>query len=621
MSTEHPQLGFTVDDWQKAVVSGAVGIADFERWFRSLDAADPAWIYIAPWEEVAAQFGALLDRVRAAGGDVAELPLYGVPFAVKDNIDVGGWPTTAACPAFLYTAERDAVVVERLKAAGAIVVGKTNMDQFATGLVGTRSPYGVVPSAFHPEYIAGGSSSGSASVVTRGLVPFSLGTDTAGSGRVPAAFGNIVGLKPTRGLFSTRGVVPACRTLDCVSVFAHTVADAALVAGVMREFDAADPYSRTLPLTTPTLESVKPRIGVFEPLEFFGDELASLAYRESLELLAMDGFEVSSVAAKPFYELARLLYAGSWVAERSLTCGKLLDGPAEDLDPVVRGILEPARALTAEDAFRSEYRRAELATQIQQAFVGLDAILVPTTGTTYKIEEVRRDPIGTNARLGTYTNFTNLSDLCGVAVPGRFREDGLPTGLTFLGPAFSDLRLLGLAERAHRLMGVTRGATGLPLPDRGALDAATRKDGSAKDSGAGDGRVGESWVRVAVVGAHLSGMALNYQLTARGARLVAATKTSERYRLFLLPGTQPLKPGLMRVQKGSAIALEVWEIPVAAFGAFAAEVPAPLGIGNLELADGTWVKGFICEPWGFEGAQDISAYGGFAAYLEHGRLS
>lgn len=607
MSTENPQLGFTVDDWREAVVSGAVGTAEFERWFRSLDAADPAWIYIAPWEVVASQLSALLERMEAVGAEATELPLCGVPFAVKDNIDVGGWPTTAACPAFLYTAERDAVVVERLRAAGAIVVGKTNMDQFATGLVGTRSPYGVVPSAFHSEYIAGGSSSGSASVVTRGIVPFTLGTDTAGSGRVPAAFGNIVGLKPTRGLFSARGVVPACKTLDCVSVFAHTVADAALVAGVLRDFDAADPYSRAFPSAGLAPTPAMPCIGVFEPLEFFGDELAERAYRESLDLLTQDGFEITSVSAEPFYELARLLYAGPWVAERSLTCGELLDGPAENLDPVVLEILKPARALTAEDAFRSEYRRAELAAEIQRAFVGLDAILVPTTGTTYKIEEVGRDAIGTNARLGTYTNFTNLSDLCGVAVPGRFREDGLPTGLTFLGPAFSDLRLLGLAERAHRLMGVTRGATGLLLPSGREVSASA----SAKEPG--------TWVRVAVVGAHLSGMALNHQLTSRGAWLVSVTKTSERYRLFLLPGTRPLKPGLMRGEKGFAIALEVWEMPVAAFGVFAAEVPAPLGIGNLELADGTWVKGFICEPWGLEEAQDISSYGGFAAYLEHSR--
>lgn len=604
MSQEYPELGWTIEEWRGAFVSRRIGIRQIESWFRAISSTDPAWIYLASWEEVRARYEALLTRMESLGADAVSLPLAGVPFAVKDNIDVAGFPTTAACPAFRYVASVDATVVERLQEAGAIVIGKTNMDQFATGLVGTRSPYGVVPSAFRSEYISGGSSSGSARVVTAGIVPFSLGTDTAGSGRVPAAFGNIVGLKPTRGTFSTSGVVPACRTLDCVSVFALTVADAAEVSNLLRKFDDRDPYSRQFPEFQPGGLSESPRIGVLDPLEFYSDSAAERAYQESLQRLIADGFVTTQVSSVPFYELAKLLYAGPWVAERSLVAGRLLEEAPAAMDPVVAGILRPAREWSAEEAFRAEYRRAELAAQIQRSFADLDAILVPTTATIYTIAEVREDPVKTNARLGTYTNFTNLSDLCGVAVPGRFREDGLPTGLTFLGPAFSDERLLKLGARAHAAMEVPLGATGRALSrERGKSSAAFRP----KET---------ELVKVAVVGAHLSGMALNSQLTARGARLVAATTTAERYRLFLLPGSQPLKPALMRVEKGFAIALEVWELEVAAFGELVLDVPPPLGIGSVQLADDSWVKGFICEPWGLEGAEEISAYGGFAAYLE-----
>ncbi len=603
MTNLDPESGWTIDEWRDAFISGALSLHSFQEWHRRIDAADPAWIHLAPWDEVAARLQALLELIRSGGESASTLPLCGVPFAVKDNIDVGGWPTTAACPAFSYVAERDATVVAQLKKAGAIVIGKTNLDQFATGLVGTRTPYGVVTSAFRENYLAGGSSSGSASLVTRGVVPFTLGTDTAGSGRVPAAFGNIVGLKPTRGLFSTRGVVPACRTLDCVSIFAHTVSDAARVAEVLSHFDPKDPYSRSRIEHHRTPSSL-PRVGVLEPLEFFGDAEAERAYRESLERLETDGFELRPVDSRPFFELAELLYAGPWVAERALTAGSLVEQLPSKMDPVVLGILRPAGKLSAEDAFRYEYRRAELASSIQQSFRGLDATIVPTTPTTYTLEDVRREPIETNARLGTYTNFTNLADLCAVAVPARFRRDGLPTGLTFLGPAMSDQLLLPLADRAHRLMDVPMGATKRPLPPN---------EVSGRSPTSSDSKT--TRVKVAVVGAHLSNMPLNHQLTDRGAHLVSSTTTASRYRLFLLPGSKPLKPGLLRVAHGVSIVVEVWEMSHHAFGEFTAEVPPPLGIGSVELVDSTWVKGFICEPYALEGAQEISSFGGFSAYL------
>ena len=620
-----PAPGWTILDWRKAAVSGELSEHDYLVWFSQFSEADPAWIHCASEEEVLAQLSSLWPQANGARESKTDLPLFGVPFAVKDNIDVKGWPTTAACPAFSYVAEQDATVVRLLRSAGAIVCGKTNLDQFATGLVGTRSPYGVVPSAFNADFIAGGSSSGSASLVTRGLLPFTLGTDTAGSGRVPAAFGNVVGLKPTRGTVSTRGVVPACRTLDCVSVFALTAGDAAVIGDVVREFDVLDDYARSFPASAwpekgedPRALRAAPRVGILQPLEFFGDVLAQTAFEQSLDRLEGQGWKFSPVDAAPFYALAELLYGGPWVAERSLTAEHVLRSNGE-LDPAVRSILEPARSITAEQGYRSEYARAELARKIQLSFEGIDAVLVPTTPTTFRIDEVSADPLGTNARLGTYTNFTNLADLSAVAVPGCFRADGLPAGITLLGPALAELVLLRLADQAQRAMDVPLGATQLSFADASSVRAslAANEHGSHELPHPAPARA----IQVAVVGAHLSGMALNHQLTQRGARLVRATKTAPRYRLFLLAHCEPEKPGLLRVEGGSSIAVEVWEMSISAFGSFACDVPAPLGIGNVELLDGSWVKGFICEPCGFERATDITECGGFAEYLRQRETS
>lgn len=597
-----PRPGWTIEDWRGAVASGQLHEERYVAFFERLGGRDPAWIFRAPAAAIVEQLRALRARPGAA-----ELPLCGVPIAVKDNIDVAGWRTTAACPQFAYMAEHDAHVVHQLREAGAIFVGKTNLDQFASGLVGTRSPYGIVTNAFDGDYISGGSSSGSASVVAKGWVPVALGTDTAGSGRVPAAFNNIVGLKPSKGLLSTRGLVPACRTLDCVSIFALTVDDAEKTFQILAHFDPLDPYARCVALAE--AEPLVPsniRLGVPDPLLFFEDSLARRAFEETRDLIQAQGVSIVPVDFAPFSALAALLYQSSWVAERALVAKSILHGPAEWMDPSVRTILQAAAGRSAEQAFEDEYRRAELARQINEVLGSLNALLVPTTPTIYRVSDVAADPLGTNSRLGTYTNFTNLADLSGLAIPGHMRADGLPAGITLLGRAFADRRLAQLGRWIEGLDAGTLGAT-----ERRQVDVPR----AARPSVAGVALDADSWVDVAVVGAHLSGMALNHQLTSRGGRLVLVSKTSAHYRMYLLPGTVPAKPGLERVDDGAQIALEVWRLSLEQFGAFVREVPPPLGIGSVELEDGRWVKGFICEHAALLGAQDITSYGGFRAYL------
>lgn len=541
-------------------------------------------------------------RLQAVASDRTKLPLYGIPFAVKDNIDVAGFETTAACPAYAYLPQHDAEVVRRLRAQGAIVIGKTNMDQFATGLVGTRSPYGVVTSPFDERYISGGSSSGSASVVARGLVPFALGTDTAGSGRVPAAFNNIVGWKPTRGAWSTSGVVPACRTLDCVSVFTLTVADAQTVAHVIEAFDATDPYSRPRPQQRSDDPAAAhrrpPRLGLPDELDFCGDDKAKVAFDAALMELQQLGAEIEPVSFDAFRELARLLYEGPWVAERLTVVQPLLATP-DAVEPVVRGIVRQGKDFSAVQAFQYEYRRAALSRAIATALDGLDALIVPTTPTTFTIEQVAADPVGTNSRLGKYTNFTNLADLCGLAVPGPFREDGLPAGITLLAPAWHESKLAVLGRRLEAALALPRGATQRPFTPN-PQDTPPAQHGH----------------QLAVVGAHLSGLALNRELRTLGASLVEATRTSANYRLYVLPNTTPEKPGMVRESGGASISVEVWRLSSEAFARFVSAIPSPLGIGNIELEDGRWVKGFLCEAFAVKGATEITRFGGFRQYLE-----
>ncbi|MEN4922396.1 allophanate hydrolase [Achromobacter spanius] len=598
-ATQKSPAGWTIAHWQAAYRDGAQPEALLAGYAGTAGSPeDNAWIRRVDRALLDEQLDGLRLLLAAAGGDVSRLPLYGVPFAIKDNIDAAGWPTTAACPEFAYTPAEDATVVRRLRAAGAILIGKTNLDQFATGLVGTRSPHGAVANTFNPDYVSGGSSSGSASVVARGIAAFSLGTDTAGSGRVPAGFNNIVGLKPTKGWLSTAGVVPACRTLDCVSIFALTVDDADKVAQVAGGYDDADPYSRPMPAGASRPWPKAPRLVIPATLEFFGDAQAAAVFDDAVRALRADGAQVEAVDFSPFNELAALLYQGPWVAERFAAVEALWREQPDAINPVVRGIVEQAANYSALDAFKAEYRRAELTRQIHRALDGFDALVVPTSPSIYTIAQLQADPVTLNSRLGVYTNFANLADLSALAVPAGMRADGLPSGITLIGLAWQDRALAQFGRQWQARRGLPLGATGAPLP------AAAADNAPPADT-----------VRVAVVGAHLTGMPLNHQLTSRHAAFVEKTATAGDYRLYALANTTPPKPGLVKSDSGAAIEVELWDVPVTAFGAFVAEIPAPLGIGTLELADGRLVKGFICEPRGLEGARDITAFGGWRAYL------
>lgn len=552
----------------------------------------PVWITVVPRTE------ALARLAEAPRG-----PLWGIPFAVKDNIDVAGLPTTAACPDFTYTPNRSARVVELLEAAGAVLVGKTNMDQFATGLVGTRSPYGICSSVFNSEHISGGSSSGSAVAVAAGLVSFALGTDTAGSGRVPAAFNNIVGLKPTKGLISTRGVVPACRTQDCVSVFAGTTADALAVLAVAGAYDEGDPYSRAAPAAAILAEDWPRgfRFGVpAEGLEFFGDAAAERLYHLAVARLEGLGGIAVAIDFAPFRDAARLLYSGPWVAERLAAIKAFARANPGSIHEVVRGIITGAEGMEAVAAFEGFYRLAELTRAAEAEWRKMDVLALPTAPTTYRIDEVLADPVRLNSNLGTYTNFANLMDLSAIAVPAGFRPDGLPFGVTLMGRAFADGKLAALADRLHRaLPDASIGATALALPAAPVVPAA------APDR-----------VAVAVVGAHLAGQPLHGQLVERKARLLATTRTAPGYRLYALADSVPAKPGLIHDGSGvGGIEVEVYDMDVTAFGSFVALIPPPLGIGTIALADGTRVKGFLCESHAVAGARDITALGGWRAWL------
>lgn len=551
-----------------------------------------AWIYRLPDSAVMARAQRL-----EANPSARNLPLYGVPFAVKDNIDVVNLPTTAACPEFAYTAASTATAVQRLIDAGAVLIGKTNLDQFATGLVGTRSPYGACRNAFDPAYISGGSSSGSAVAVAMNLVSFALGTDTAGSGRIPAGFNNIVGLKPTRGTISTAGVVPACRTLDCVSIFALTVGDAWNVYEIARGYDPADAFMRG-PEPAPRVRGAKLRCGVPRDLDFCGDAQASAAFQRAVHVVAGSGAEIAEIDFAPFRATAALLYQGPWVAERIAGIKTFYRQHSDKMLPVTREITEGGERYSAVDAFEAHYRLQSLRQAAAAQFEAVDVMLVPTAPTIYTIAQVEAEPIKLNSNLGLYTNFVNLLDLAALAVPAGMRTDGLPCGATFIAPAFADALLCELGERFHRAGSSTLGATRFPLPQS--------STGFAND---------EASVRLAVAGAHLSGMPLNHQLTERGARLIAKTLTAPRYRLFVLPGTEPPKPGLVPSIDGRAIEVEVWSMPVARYGEFVAQIPAPLGIGTLTLGDGSAVQGFVCTHALDERARDISDYGGWRSYI------
>ena len=595
---QNPLFGWTVGQWLTAYQNGEVALNALRDLRQAYPAQDNAWISLVSLTQLDVQLAELSQRLDAAKGDLSQFPLYGVPFAIKDNIDAADWLTTAACPEFGYTASADATVVARLRAAGAILMGKTNLDQFATGLVGTRSPFGAVSNSFDPDYVSGGSSSGSASVVARGLVAFSLGTDTAGSGRVPAGFNNIVGLKPTKGRLSNTGLVPACRTVDCISIFALTVEDAEQVASIAEGYDASDAYSRRNPNTAPVGFGQSLKLAVPHTLEFFGDAQNQAVYERALLTLSKMGAELTRIDFAPFKALAEQLYYGSWVAERTVALESMLEANPDAINPVVRGIVENGLGYSACDAYKAEYLRATLSRQINDALAGFDALVVPTSATLRTLAEMADEPVLYNSQFGFYTNFTNLADLSALALPAGLREDGLPAGITLIAPAWHDTALASFGKQWQSQLNLPLGATGRPLP--------AAKASSAPAKGC---------VRVAVVGAHLTDMPLNFQLTTRDAVFVEQTLTESDYRLYALPGTVPPKPGLAKADSGQSIIVELWDVPVARFGEFVAEIPAPLGIGNLTLIDGRSVKGFICEPWALADALDITSFGGWRAYI------
>lgn len=554
------------------------------------DAVQPqAWIERPKEKDVLAAARAIDARI-AAGED---LPLAGVPFAVKDNIDVAGLPTTAACPAYAYSPDETATVVARLQAAGAVMMGKTNLDQFATGLVGSRTPYGVPACVFNRDYVSGGSSSGSAVAVGAGLVAFALGTDTAGSGRVPAAFNGLVGLKPTKGRWSTSGLVPACRSLDCITVFTATAADAALVDSVAAGFDAADPYSRQPGPPAPPMGPAY-RMGVprLDQLNYLGDAASERFYDQAIARLAATGATLVEVDIAPLLEAAQLLYAGPWVAERTAAIEDLLRTRPAAVHPVVRAIVQTGFGVSGVETFKGLYALQDHARAAQALWEAIDVLLLPTAPTIYRISEVLAEPFALNANLGLYTNFVNLLDMSAIAVPAGYRDNGTGFGVTLIGPAWADTALLDLARRYEEIR---------PMPAAPELDTAGKPQ----------------TVKLSVVGAHLAGMPLHWQLTSRDARLVARTRTAPAYRLYAMAETTPPKPALIHVgeDEGAAIEVEVYELDLAGFGSFTAEVPAPLAIGTVSLEDGTTVKGFVAEPRALAGATDITHLGGWRAYI------
>jgi allophanate hydrolase len=560
---------------------------------------DGVWITRIPDDALLAAAAALERRAAAQG--IVGMPLYGVPFAVKDNIDIAGLPTTAACPDFAYRATVSAPAVERLLAAGALLVGKTNLDQFATGLTGVRSPYGVPRNPFDPDYIPGGSSSGSAVAVAAGLVSFALGTDTAGSGRVPAGFNNIVGLKPTRGLVSTCGVVPACRSLDCVSVFALTVADAASALDVMRGLDPDDGYSRAAPAGFGVFGSMPARFSFGLPRpgerEFFGNADAARLFQTAIaRLVALGGIPIE-IDFAPFLKAAALLYDGPWLVERGAAIDQAIAGRREVLHPVTREVIAGGDRVSAAAIFRGQDRLTALAQQAGRVWREIDLMLVPTSGTIYRVAEVAAEPIKLNSTLGHYTNFANLLDLSALAVPNGFQANGLPAGVTMLAPAFHDPLLAAVGAAFHRRSELPLGATGASLPPAEADPPPTSFP----------------YLPIAVFGAHLSGMPLNGELLGLGARLRQATRTASEYRLYALRDGK--RPGLVRCPgRGAAIELELWDVPTVSVGAFLSGIAPPLGLGTVALADGSVATGFLCEAHAVDGARDISAFGGWRAW-------
>ncbi|WP_417792386.1 allophanate hydrolase [Stutzerimonas xanthomarina] len=535
------------------------------------------------------------------GKTPADLPLYGIPFAIKDNIDLAGIPTTAACPAFTYTPHSSATIVEQLIALGAVPMGKTNLDQFATGLNGTRSPYGECRNSVHPDYPSGGSSAGSSLAVALGICTFALGTDTAGSGRVPAALNNLVGLKASKGLISTAGVVPACRTLDCVTYFTATAAEASQLLALTARLDPRDEYSRANPLWNDASafgRVARFRFGIPKQLEFLGCPESPELFSATIENLKAIGGQPAEIDFSPFLEAARLLYEGPWVAERYSVAGELIQQQPDTVLPVIRAVLEKAPGTTAVELFRAQYRLQQLKAICDRIMAEVDCVLTPAYPRPVTLGELHAEPVKRNSDLGYYTNFMNMLDYAAVAAPAGTMQNGLPWGVTLFGRVFTDQYLLSLADALQRRSGITLiGGQSISSPAPATL---ARNDHA----------------RVVVCGAHLDGLPLNWQLKQRGGVLIEATQSSPDYKLYALAGGPPFRPGMVRVDRGGvAIEVEVWEIPSSELDSFLTGIPSPLGLGKVQLTDGRWETGFICEPYGLDGAQDISEFGGWRAYM------
>lgn len=593
------ELSLDISSLHEAYSSGTAVEKVLDQVFEQLAEVDDPGIFI-----YLAERAELTEAVSSLGAfDLESKPLWGIPFAVKDNIDVTGMPTTAACKEFSYMPSTDATVVRLLKEAGAIVIGKTNMDQFATGLVGVRTPYPIPRNAIDQKLIPGGSSSGSAVATAHGIVSFALGTDTAGSGRIPAGLNNIVGLKPTLGAISTAGVIPACKSLDCVSIFALTVSDAHRVLEVVARPDQADSYSRSFEFGKLSELSSSLRIGVPKPtdLRFDGDLAMQAGFLKAMETLQGMGHKLVELAFEDFFATADLLYEGAWVAERYAAIQEFMDKNESAMHPVTAKIIGGGKNLSAVDAFRGSYALQELKAKLSPVIDSVDMIFVPTAPRHFTLEEVLAEPIATNTALGSYTNFVNLLDLCGIAVPVAKREDNLPMSVTLLAKAGEDTLIASLAAKLHQQSGLSLGATSWPLPDFSP---------PAKVLGPGE-------IELVVVGAHLSAMPLNADLVAAGGKLLRSVRTTSDYRLFVLPGQTIAKPGLVRVEKdaGVSIEVEVWSLPERQFARFVDLIPSPLGMGTVHLQDGSSPKGFLVESIAIQGAEDISKFGGWRNYV------
>ena len=589
-------IELTLSGLRKAYETGIKPCEVFAQVYGTIDRVNDPAIFVSLREKEH-----VLAEANALGKYDPKKPLWGVPFAVKDNIDVAQIPTTAACPAFSYTPEVDAFVVAKLRDAGAIVIGKTNLDQFATGLVGVRSPYGHPKNAVDPAIVPGGSSSGSAVAVAHGIVCFALGTDTAGSGRVPAALNNIVGLKPSLGSWSARGSVPACRTVETISVFALTVEDAHQIFQVGCVFDQEDPYAK--PITAPDLTASAQHLRIAVPSrssrKFFGDEVQANSFTHSLQMLREKGAEIVEVDFQPFYDVAELLYDGAWVAERYTVIEDLLKSDPEALHTVTRKIIQSAERLTAADTFRGMYKLQELKRVAEVSLEGTDLICVPSIPTYYSCADLQADPLTPNSNFGTYTNFVNLMDMCALAVPTPARTDGRPGSVTLIAASGQDAFLASVSEVLEMSGDRTLGATGWSRP---------RREHAAE---------ADNFTSVVVCGAHMAGLELNGELTNRGAKLDRAIQTTPEYRLYALAGGPPHRPGLVRSSEGgSSIDVEVWKLPTSVLGDFLTTIASPLGLGQVRLSDGTEEIGFLCEQAGLDGAIDISEIGSWRAYLD-----